>query len=194
ARRAATAVSVGARVPCIHEPPLAWPRARNDPRRRAAGRRSLRCSDQRRPRIHRRCRTGHDHRARRAVPRTHTRRGTIHRPLAARPHAPCRPRVRPTGRRPDRDAHPPLAGTVPRGIARVVDPPEPGDAEQEVVVVNAADRAAIVAALSGGSVPAPEDRFVVYLASVHPYRARFFRGAAPAPIALAAFDETLPNR
>jgi len=82
----------------------------------------------------------------------------------------------------------------PRVIARVVDPPEPGDAEQEVVVLNAADRAAIVAALSGGSVPALEDRFVVYLASVHPYRARLFRGAAPAPIALAAFDETLPNR
>jgi hypothetical protein len=81
-----------------------------------------------------------------------------------------------------------------RLIARVVDPPEAGETEQEVGIPNAADRAAILAAISGGAVPSLEDRFVVYLASVHPYRGRLFRGATPEPVALGEFQETLPNR
>ena len=40
--------------------------------------------------------------------------------------------------------------------------------------MNARLRAAVLAALSGGAVSALEDRFVVFLASVHPHRARLF--------------------
>ena len=80
-----------------------------------------------------------------------------------------------------------------RVIAHVVSP-VPGEVEQEVTIANAADRAAIIAALSGVDVSSLEDRFVVFLASVHPQRARFFQAAARDPIALDHFDETLPNR
>ncbi|MGH2742211.1 MAG: hypothetical protein ACRDN8_06940, partial [Thermoleophilaceae bacterium] len=81
-----------------------------------------------------------------------------------------------------------------RLIARVVDPPQPGETEQEVTVPNAADRAVVLAAISGGNVSSLEDRFVVYLASVHPYRVRLFRAATIDPITLDSFRETLPNR
>lgn len=81
-----------------------------------------------------------------------------------------------------------------RLLARVIDPPNPGETEQEITVPNAADRAAILAAISSGNVPSLDDRFVVYLASVHPLRARLFRGAAVEPITLDQFRETLPNR
>jgi hypothetical protein len=79
-------------------------------------------------------------------------------------------------------------------VARVVGDAAPGDAEQTVDVPNAADRAAIIAALSSGMVSSLEDRFVVFLASAHPYRARLFRAASPDPITLDQFEETLPNR
>jgi hypothetical protein len=79
-------------------------------------------------------------------------------------------------------------------IARVVGTPAPGDTEQEVLVANAADRAAIVAALSGASVPALEDRFVVFLAASHPLRARLFQPASRDAIRLDRFEDTLPNR
>lgn len=81
-----------------------------------------------------------------------------------------------------------------RLIARVVDPPQAGETEQEITVPNAADRAAILAAISSGNVSSLDDRFVVYLASVHPLRARLFRGATIDPVTLDQFRETLPNR
>lgn len=81
-----------------------------------------------------------------------------------------------------------------RLLARVIDPPLPGETEQEIIVPNATDRAAILAAISSGNVSSLEDRFVVYLASVHPLRARLFRSAVTEPITLDQFRETLPNR
>jgi hypothetical protein len=81
-----------------------------------------------------------------------------------------------------------------RVIARVVPQAAPGDAEQKVAVPNAADRAAIAAALAGGAVSALEDRFVVFLAAAHPHRARLFQPATREPVGLDGFVETLPNR
>jgi hypothetical protein len=81
-----------------------------------------------------------------------------------------------------------------RVIARVIEPAAPGDAEVEVTIPNPADRTAIMAALGGADVDALEDRYVVFLAASHPYRARLFTPATRAPISLGAFNETLPNR
>jgi hypothetical protein len=81
-----------------------------------------------------------------------------------------------------------------RVIARVAGEPAPGDAEQDVTVPNAGDRAAIIAALSSGNVAALEDRFVVFLAAKHPHRARLFQPASRTAVRLNEFEETLPNR
>jgi hypothetical protein len=81
-----------------------------------------------------------------------------------------------------------------RVIALVGDEPAPGDTEQDVTVPNAADRAAVLAALASGAVSSLEDRFVVFLASVHPHRARLFQAATREPVRLDQFKETLPNR
>jgi hypothetical protein len=81
-----------------------------------------------------------------------------------------------------------------RILARVVEPVQPGDVEHEIVVGNAADRAAILAALAGGELAALEDRHVVFLAASQPYRARLYRHAHDGPIALGPFSETLPHR
>lgn len=81
-----------------------------------------------------------------------------------------------------------------RVIGRVIGDAAPGDAEHDVIVPNAGDRAAIIAALSSGDVTALEDRFVVFLAAMHPHRARLFQPASRKPIRLDEFEETLPNR
>lgn len=81
-----------------------------------------------------------------------------------------------------------------RVIARVVGQAAPGDIEQDVTIPNPADRAAIIAALAGGPVAALEDRFVVFLAAIHPYRPRLFQPSVREPITLDRFEETLPNR
>jgi len=82
-----------------------------------------------------------------------------------------------------------------RVLATVPVPTRPGDVEQEVSVPSS-DRPHIVAALSGADVDALADRYVVYLAASHPYRARLFRPVTEpsAPIPLGSFDETLPDR
>jgi hypothetical protein len=81
-----------------------------------------------------------------------------------------------------------------RVIARVVAPSEPGDIERDVIVPNAGDHAAIVSALSDVDVALFADRYAVFLAASHPYKARLFVPARDAAITLPRFDETLPNR
>jgi hypothetical protein len=81
-----------------------------------------------------------------------------------------------------------------RVLARVVGEAAAGDVEQEVLVPNSADRAAIVAALSDGGLADLEDRFVVFLAAAHPFRARLFQASTRQPVTLTQFQETLPNR
>jgi hypothetical protein len=81
-----------------------------------------------------------------------------------------------------------------RLLGRILEPVTEGDSEVEVVVPNAADRAAVLAALTGPSVRALEDRFVVFLAASHPYKARLFQPAVAEPVTLPVVADTLPNR
>ena len=81
-----------------------------------------------------------------------------------------------------------------RVIARVLAPAASGDAEQDVLVPNADDHAGIVDALAGADVGALADRYAVFLAASHPYKARMFAPSTGVAIALPSFDETLPNR
>ena len=81
-----------------------------------------------------------------------------------------------------------------RLIAMVGDEPPPGDTEQDVMVPNSGDHADVMTALASGDVSSLDDRFVVFLASVHPHRARLFQAAMPLPVRLDRFTETLPNR
>ncbi len=80
-----------------------------------------------------------------------------------------------------------------RILARVLEPPRPGDAEAEVVVPNAADRAAILAGLSGGTLSGLDDRFIVYLAASHPYRSRLYQAAIESAVTLPVVIDVLPN-
>ena len=80
-----------------------------------------------------------------------------------------------------------------RVIARVLEPVRSGDAESEVTVANAADRAAIVAALDSSSLMDLEDRFVVFLAASHPFRERLFRASVAADTVLPMTTDVLPN-
>jgi len=80
-----------------------------------------------------------------------------------------------------------------RLLARVLEPTRPGDVEAEVDVPNAADRAAVLAAFGGSSLAALEDRFVVFLAASHPYRARLFQPSAAASAVLPSITDVLPN-
>ena len=82
-------------------------------------------------------------------------------------------------------------------LARVLEPSASGDVEQEVTIAekgkqeNPADRASVVAALSGSATTALENRFLVFLAGTHPYRDRLFQPAVDAPVPFGAFQETL---
>ncbi len=80
-----------------------------------------------------------------------------------------------------------------RILARVPEPVAPGDAEIEVTVPNSGDRAAIRAALAGPTLDGLEDRYLVFLAASHPYRARLYAPAVASPIVLPLITHTLPN-
>lgn len=80
-----------------------------------------------------------------------------------------------------------------RILARVLEPERPGDTEVEITVPNAGDRAAIVAGLGGVSILGIDDRFIVFLAAAHPYRARLFQPAIAAPVTLPVITDLLPN-
>jgi hypothetical protein len=81
-----------------------------------------------------------------------------------------------------------------RILARAVEPHSPAEPDLEVSFANPGDQAAVVAALESGDVDAVDDRFLVHLAAIHPYRDRLFRAATTAPLALAAFEQILPQR
>ncbi|TDB89412.1 hypothetical protein E1264_08340 [Actinomadura sp. KC216] len=73
-----------------------------------------------------------------------------------------------------------------------VEPSAPGDAEVEIEVPSAADRAELVAALQSGVSTAVSDRFLVYLAGRHAYRDRLFAAAHDEPVPPGPFTEILP--
>ena len=76
-------------------------------------------------------------------------------------------------------------------LARVVEPAAPTDAEVSLVLP-APVSAAVTQALTAGT--PLDDRYVVYLASVHPFRDRLFATVSHNPIPLAPFEDSLPPR
>lgn len=85
------------------------------------------------------------------------------------------------------------AATDGRVMATAIDPRNAAETDVEVVVPNPVDRAAIRAALAGGSVDALDDRFVVFLAGSHPYADRLFEPVTPAAVLFGAVPEALPS-
>ncbi len=84
-------------------------------------------------------------------------------------------------------------------MARVLN--KRGDSETDVKVkqlndqtLNPNDRSAIITALNDARTEALEDRFVVYLADLHPYRDRLFEPATLEPVKFGSFQETLPPK
>jgi hypothetical protein len=80
-----------------------------------------------------------------------------------------------------------------RVMARAINP-FPGDFDQEVGVANPGDRSSVIAALRSARTETLEDRFVVYLAGMHPYRDRLFAPAQSSPVPFGPFAETLPPK
>lgn len=80
-----------------------------------------------------------------------------------------------------------------RLFAKVVAPSKAGDADQEIVLANPADRAAVIAAVASGDADALADRYVVFLAGAHPYRHRLFESTGQ-PVPFGPFTDTLLPR
>lgn len=70
--------------------------------------------------------------------------------------------------------------------------PRPGETSQPVTIGNPSDRATVVSAISTGNFEGLDDRFLVLLAHLHPFRDRLFRAVTEKPVAALDFDETLP--
>ena len=68
----------------------------------------------------------------------------------------------------------------------------PGETSQPVTIGNPTDRATITAAITAGNFESLDDRFVVLLAHLHPFRDRLFQAVAENPVSGLDFDETLP--
>lgn len=85
-----------------------------------------------------------------------------------------------------------LAVRTGRLFATVVDRRDPGEADQELVLPNPADQAALVAAIADADIDRVQDRFLTYLAGVHPYADRLFRAVTTGPVPFAAFTDAVP--
>jgi hypothetical protein len=81
-----------------------------------------------------------------------------------------------------------------RIIARVVEPRDPSEQDQEVKFAADADQSAVLAALHATRSDALTDRHLVFLAGSHPFRARFFETIGQGPVPFAPFVETLPAK
>jgi hypothetical protein len=77
-------------------------------------------------------------------------------------------------------------------FARPVNP-RAGETSQPLSLGNPVDQAAVVRALSAGDFESVDDRFLVVLAQMHPWRERLFEAATNDPINATAFDEALPS-
>jgi hypothetical protein len=69
----------------------------------------------------------------------------------------------------------------------------PNETAQPVTIGNPADRAAITGAIEAGSFERLDDRFIVLLAHLHPFRDRLFQPVGEYPVAALDFDESLPS-
>jgi hypothetical protein len=88
-----------------------------------------------------------------------------------------------------------LAALAVRGnrlFATVVNRRAPDEAEQELVLPNPSDQAALVAGIETGDADRVDDRFVTYLAGVHRYADRLFTAATTAPVPFATFTDAVP--
>lgn len=79
-----------------------------------------------------------------------------------------------------------------RLFATVVNRRAPDETDQEIVLPNPSDQAALVAAIETGDANRVDDRFVTYLAGVHPYADRLFTAATSAPVPFATFTHAVP--
>jgi hypothetical protein len=68
----------------------------------------------------------------------------------------------------------------------------PGETSQPVTIPNPSDRTAITSAISSGNFEAIDDRFLVLLAHLHPFRERLFQAVSEKPVTTLDFAETLP--
>ncbi len=68
----------------------------------------------------------------------------------------------------------------------------PGETSQPVTIGNPADRATIIAAIGAGNFESLDDRFIVLLAHLHPFRERLFQAVSEKTFATLDFDESLP--
>jgi hypothetical protein len=81
-----------------------------------------------------------------------------------------------------------------RILARVPEPPRPGEVEVQMGQELApADQNAIRSALTAFDLDRLADRYLLYLASRHPYRDRLFEAATPDTVAFGPFRQELPG-
>ena len=71
--------------------------------------------------------------------------------------------------------------------------PRAGETARAIGWGNPTEQASVGAAMMAGDYEAIDDRFLVLLAQLHPWRERLFRAATNDPIPGTAFDETLPS-
>jgi len=69
----------------------------------------------------------------------------------------------------------------------------PNETSQPVTIGNPADRAAITGAIETGRFESLDDRFLVLLAHLHPFRDRLFQAVSEDPVTALDFDESLPS-
>src|SRR5262249_10914390 len=69
----------------------------------------------------------------------------------------------------------------------------PNETAQPVTIGNPTDRAAIIGAIEAGNFESLDDRFVVLLAHLHPFRDRLFQPVGEYPVVALDFDEALPS-
>jgi hypothetical protein len=64
---------------------------------------------------------------------------------------------------------------------------------RDVTIANNEDRETVIRALEEGNYEELDDRFLVLLANLHPFRERLFRAVGENPLATIAFEESLPS-
>ncbi len=79
-----------------------------------------------------------------------------------------------------------------RLFATVVDRRDPGEADQEIVLPNPSDHAALTAAIAAGEIDRVEDRFLTYVAGVHRYADRLFHATTTEAVPFATFTDAIP--
>jgi hypothetical protein len=69
----------------------------------------------------------------------------------------------------------------------------PSETAQAVTIGNPSDRATVTTAIDSGNFESLDDRFIVLLAHLHPFRDRLFQAVSEDPVAALDFNESLPS-